>query len=132
MDTNKKHNRRFFIKSVLVGLSVGTIALWDRMLVAQKKINSNRRVTLPFDNNKEINFQDNFIVINKDNNTKVFSSRCTHLGCKIDKIKDGSIICPCHGSKFDLSGMPTQGPAIKSLEEKKFELNKDNTITIIV
>jgi len=40
-----------------------------------------------------------------------FSSKCTHLGCEVDLPANGSIECPCHGSKFDLSGNVTHGPA---------------------
>ena len=41
-----------------------------------------------------------------------FSSRCTHLGCTVNKVHSGKIFCPCHGSVFDAtSGAVVDGPA---------------------
>jgi nitrite reductase/ring-hydroxylating ferredoxin subunit len=40
--------------------------------------------------------------------------RCSHRGCSLatGKIDDGSVVCPCHGSRFDLrTGAILQGPA---------------------
>jgi Rieske Fe-S protein len=42
--------------------------------------------------------------------------RCTHLGCTVSPTADGrAIACPCHGSRFDLAGQPTRGPATAPL-----------------
>jgi len=43
------------------------------------------------------------------------SSVCTHLGCITERGEDGAFKCPCHGSKFDLNGLVTGGPAPKGL-----------------
>jgi len=43
---------------------------------------------------------------------KAFSSKCTHLGCTVNRVNSGKIFCPCHGSVFDAStGAVVQGPA---------------------
>ncbi len=43
---------------------------------------------------------------------KAFSAVCTHAGCVVDKVEDGKVSCPCHGSKFDAAtGKVLQGPA---------------------
>ena len=47
---------------------------------------------------------------------KAFSAVCTHSGCLVNKIADGTIDCPCHGSKFSLDGAVVNGPAKKPLE----------------
>lgn len=44
------------------------------------------------------------------------SSVCTHAGCNVNRIADGVIVCPCHGSKFNLDGSVAEGPATKPLE----------------
>jgi Rieske Fe-S protein len=43
-----------------------------------------------------------------------FRARCTHAGCALS-IKDGSVDCPCHGSRFAFDGAVTQGPATEAL-----------------
>jgi cytochrome b6-f complex iron-sulfur subunit len=40
------------------------------------------------------------------------SAVCTHLGCITRYLSDeGVIACPCHGSRFDLEGNVSHGPA---------------------
>jgi len=50
---------------------------------------------------------------------KGFSATCTHQGCKVNEVADGTINCPCHGSRFAVAdGAPTAGPAGTPLPEK--------------
>jgi Rieske Fe-S protein len=43
---------------------------------------------------------------------KAFSATCTHQGCTVNEVADGTINCPCHGSRFAVvDGAPTAGPA---------------------
>ena len=53
------------------------------------------------------------------------SSICTHQSCQITGFDSGSnqFICPCHGSKFDVNGKVTQGPAGRSLTKYSTQLN---------
>jgi len=44
------------------------------------------------------------------------SSRCPHLGCRVDRVQDGELVCPCHGSRFALDGALRQGPAAEGLQ----------------
>jgi len=47
---------------------------------------------------------------------KAFSAVCTHAGCLVDGVKDGTIQCPCHGSQFKIAdGSVANGPATSSL-----------------
>ncbi len=48
-----------------------------------------------------------------------FSAVCTHQGCTVDTVADGTINCPCHGSKFKIAdGSVANGPAAKALDKK--------------
>jgi len=43
---------------------------------------------------------------------KAFSAVCTHVGCLCNKVANGTIDCPCHGSEFKISdGAVVTGPA---------------------
>jgi len=43
------------------------------------------------------------------------SAVCTHTGCIVDKVADGLIECPCHGSRYHLDGTVARGPAPRAL-----------------
>ena len=50
---------------------------------------------------------------------KGFSAVCTHAGCIVAKVADGTINCPCHGSKYSIvDGSVVAGPAPKPLPAK--------------
>jgi Rieske Fe-S protein len=44
------------------------------------------------------------------------SRRCPHLGCTVRPRDDGTLACPCHGSRFDPRGQVQRGPARADLE----------------
>ena len=59
---------------------------------------------------------------------KGFSATCTHLGCTVATVADGTINCPCHGSKFNLDGSVAQGPAARPLDTKNISVQGDSIV----
>jgi cytochrome b6-f complex iron-sulfur subunit len=60
---------------------------------------------------------------------RVLSGVCTHLGCTIKNTEQG-FDCPCHGSHFDKTGKACSGPASRSLDLLKVDVNKKGYITV--
>ena len=69
----------------------------------------------------------------------VVEGSCTHLGCaplpqfEVTPSSDwfGGFFCPCHGSKFDLSGRVYKGvPAPTNLRVPPYTFSQTNVITI--
>lgn len=65
----------------------------------------------------------------KEGEFKAFSAVCPHQGCLVTQVKDGHIICPCHGSQFDIStGDVTTGPARTGLPAKSVTVSGDGVV----
>jgi Rieske Fe-S protein len=56
-----------------------------------------------------------------DGTIRVFSGRCTHLGCRIDRIVGDEAVCPCHGSRYRADGTVAAGPANRALTPLRLE-----------
>ena len=57
---------------------------------------------------------------------KAFSAICTHRGCTVNKVADGTIDCPCHGSKYAIAdGSVVNGPAQRSLAGREVTVSDD-------
>ena len=60
---------------------------------------------------------------------KAFSSICTHMGCPVAEVADGTINCNCHGSRFDIAtGAVKRGPATRPLPAKTVTVKGDRII----
>ena len=58
---------------------------------------------------------------------KAFSAICTHQGCTVSTVEDGTINCPCHGSQFAIAdGSVVDGPARKPLPAEKIKVSGGN------
>jgi Rieske Fe-S protein len=55
---------------------------------------------------------------------KGFSAVCPHQGCLVNEVVDGTINCPCHGSKFKLDGSVSVGPATTALPPSAVSVNE--------
>jgi len=63
----------------------------------------------------------------RDDGTLVaVSTRCTHLGCQLRwNSAERSWDCPCHGSRFTPEGEIIQGPAVRSLEKRSIQVQRE-------
>lgn len=61
---------------------------------------------------------------------KGFSSICTHQSCPVTEVKDGTINCMCHGSKFSIEdGSVANGPATTGLAAVEVTVDGDQITT---
>ncbi|MEU0222103.1 Rieske (2Fe-2S) protein [Streptomyces sp. NPDC006265] len=63
-------------------------------------------------------FMDEKVVVTQpeQGRLKAFSAICTHMHCLVGSVSDGTINCPCHGSKFKIAdGAVAHGPATRPL-----------------
>ena len=55
---------------------------------------------------------------------KAFSAICTHMGCIVNQISNGTIDCPCHGSQYSITtGDVVTGPAPRPLPAKQIKVS---------
>ena len=58
------------------------------------------------------------------NEFKAFSAVCTHMGCIVNQVSDGTIDCPCHGSQYSIkTGDVVAGPAPNPLPAKQIKVS---------
>ncbi|MEV6356463.1 Rieske (2Fe-2S) protein [Streptomyces hydrogenans] len=77
-------------------------------------------------------FADRKVVVTqpKEGEFKAFSAVCTHQGCLVNKVADGTIDCPCHGSKYSITdGAVKAGPAPRPLPAEEITVSGE-TITL--
>ena len=56
---------------------------------------------------------------------------CTHEACTVSGFQNQAYVCPCHGSRYSLSGTVLQGPAPASLRQFATRF-ANNVLTITV
>jgi cytochrome b6-f complex iron-sulfur subunit len=69
------------------------------------------------------------VLIRSDNGFEAISLVCTHLGCTVD-VETNGFACPCHGSQFNVDGVPTKGPAASPLQQLRLEQTSDGKLIL--
>ena len=60
-----------------------------------------------------------------------FSIVCTHDGCELNAVADGTINCPCHGSRYAIAdGSVVQGPARTGLRTYSVAVDGDEVVLL--
>jgi Rieske Fe-S protein len=126
MDKKQKINRKTFFKWAALALTIPFYKIWVSS-VNQKQVfaRSEQSLTIDADMAVGVYFFDRVILNKTANDLHLFSSRCTHLGCKISKIENSKLVCPCHGSQFSLDGSPIKGPAVRPLETIDYRMEEE-------
>ena len=52
------------------------------------------------------------------------SMKCTHRGCSL-RPRKMDLVCPCHGSRFDLQGQVLEGPANRPLSQVQLTVHQE-------
>lgn len=74
-------------------------------------------------------FKDRKIVVTQPEagEFKAFSAVCTHAGCIVASVSDGTINCACHGSKFSITDAAVEaGPATRPLPKEQITVEGDS------
>ena len=120
----EKISRNRFFKWILYLLTIPLIYYLDRMLKDQKSYgSSNTEYNLGEDIPYGLSINGPVIIQKTNNQINLYSSKCTHLGCQINKIENNQIVCPCHGSRYNNEGIPVKGPSIKPLKKLDYYLD---------
>jgi Rieske Fe-S protein len=63
------------------------------------------------------------VIVYRDSSGSIhaFSGRCTHLGCRIDRVIGDEAVCPCHGSRYRSDGIVAAGPASRPLRRLRID-----------
>jgi Rieske Fe-S protein len=62
---------------------------------------------------------------------RAFSAVCTHVGCIMSEVANGTIDCPCHGSEFKITtGAVVTGPAPAPLPKKQIKIENGMVVLL--
>lgn len=70
-----------------------------------------------------------YVLAQDDGSFAALSPICTHLGCTVE-IEGERLVCPCHGSTYDRTGVVLRGPAQERLARYPTSVSPDGVITI--
>lgn len=130
---NKLSRKQFFQRIGIASLLPFSAAWYSTSERQISKVSRQKKLVIPPDVAQGITFIDTVIVDKRGDDIKIYSSKCTHLGCRINKVEDNELVCPCHGSRFAYNGTAIKGPASKPLQQLPFKLNrKTGEITVNV
>jgi Rieske Fe-S protein len=133
-------NRRRFINLFLGGSFFATIAAFLYPVInyilppkqaeaVQKKVAAAKVGDVPPNTAKIFKFGSAPAVLINTQEGKLlaFSAVCTHLTCTVTYEADtGTLYCPCHNGRFDLSGSVISGPPPRPLEAYDVEVVGDD------
>jgi len=124
-------SRKDFLRSLSWLITLPFALLVGHSISRHVQVSGKKEIKISNDLNNGITFFDDIIAVKKDNDQSFFSSRCPHLGCHISSAENGELVCPCHGSRFDLDGMNLKGPANMPLQKLDYKVDTSSGEIII-
>ena len=126
--------RRTFLHLILASAAAALLAAWGLLGSARRKAAASRRVSLAAPTVDGVTFEQDVLLIRRGAELRAFWSRCPHLGCRIQRVDGEQLVCPCHGSRFDLAGRVLTGPATSDLRALEIERKDrdDGRVDVVV
>jgi cytochrome b6-f complex iron-sulfur subunit len=122
-------SRRGFFKTLI--FSLGGMALFWRFMTPKAEpapmLITVAKDDVPFDGALVFR-QAKVAVVRDGNGYYAMDLTCTHLGCTVS-VTPSELVCPCHGSRFDLHGNVLAGPANRSL--KRLAVEESDTRLVV-
>ncbi|WP_330698541.1 FAD-dependent oxidoreductase [Anaerocolumna sp. MB42-C2] len=115
--------QRFQVNASMSGLLDETKHTVNNLIVKKLKIPETKLDEVRNGHGALIEEDGHKVGVYKDEDGKVFMvlAKCTHLGCQLEWNPDELCWeCPCHGSRFDFTGVLINNPALESLEHETF------------
>ena len=122
-------SRREFFKKFFISLSLPLAWIWYSTVRRLNEVSAKSKKTVIDDSIPiGITFHESFIIIKQNSSIKIFSSKCSHLGCRIISAERNELVCPCHGSRYNANGDVVKGPAQNSLQLLNFKKDRNKII----
>jgi Rieske Fe-S protein len=117
-----RSRRRFLRRALALGVSVPMAGPLVAMLRRVQAEQAPSTVGIPADVASGLSIVETAVVFRgADGSVRAYSARCTHLGCRIERVLGDEAVCPCHGSRFRADGTVAAGPATRPLTRLRVE-----------
>lgn len=132
--------RDFIKKGCQAGIAVIGICMLPMGCKTTSILETDGKITIPLSSFKNENLvaitttnTHQRILIRKldETNYTAMSLRCTHKGAEL-KLEKEHLVCPSHGSIFDLEGKVSNGPAKRPLPVYETKVNAGNLEVILI
>ena len=119
---NSASRRGFFRQALAIMIGLPFAGLLVSLLQREQSRRLPGAVSIPADAATGLSIIDGAIVYRDGGGApRAFSARCTHLGCRIERVVGDEVVCPCHGSRYRADGTVAAGPATRSLVPMRIE-----------
>jgi Rieske Fe-S protein len=117
-----RHTRRQTLQRILgacagVPLAAAVVSMLTREAARQQPAS----VAIPADVPDGLSIIGSIVVHRAAGGVHAYAGRCTHLGCRIDRVMGDEFVCPCHGSRYRADGTVVSGPATRALRPLRVE-----------